>query len=76
MIVEAALHGVPSIGVDRGGISEAIGDAGIVLPSTAGPETWASAIREADHEVLGMRARRQAVTFTRPCLPELRELGI
>ncbi|WP_405549865.1 glycosyltransferase [Streptomyces microflavus] len=76
VIVEAALHGVPSIGVDRGGIPEAIGDAGIVLPSTAGPETWARAIREADHEALGMRARRQAVTFTRPCLPELRELGI
>ncbi|MEU7181322.1 MULTISPECIES: glycosyltransferase [Streptomyces] len=76
VIVEAALHGVPSIGVDRGGIPEVIGDAGIVLPSTAGPETWARAIREADHEALGMRARRQAVTFTRPCLPELRELGI
>ncbi|MFE2929744.1 glycosyltransferase [Streptomyces sp. NPDC059278] len=76
VIVEAALHGVPSIGTDRGGIPEAIGDVGIVLPSTAGPETWARAIREADHEALGMRARRQAVTFTRPCLAELRELGL
>lgn len=76
VIIEAALHGVPSIGTDRGGIPEAIGGAGIVLPSTADAKTWARAIREADHEALGMRARRRAVTFTRPCLPELRELGI
>ncbi|MFJ4801162.1 glycosyltransferase [Streptomyces murinus] len=76
VIIEAALHGVPTIGTDRGGIPEAIGDAGVVLPSAAGPETWARAIREADHEALGMRARRRAVTFTRSCLPELRELGI
>ncbi|GGV97992.1 glycosyl transferase [Streptomyces narbonensis] len=76
VIIEAALHGVPSIGTDRGGIPEAIGDAGIVLPSTAGPETWAGAIRNADHEALGMRARSRAVRYTRPRLPELHELGI
>ncbi|WP_328940945.1 glycosyltransferase [Streptomyces sp. NBC_00250] len=76
VIVEAALHGVPSIGTDRGGIPEAIGDTGIVLPVTAGPEVWARAIRALNHETLGRRARRRAVRFTRPCLPELRELGI
>ncbi|MEV6326728.1 glycosyltransferase [Streptomyces sp. NPDC051909] len=76
VIVEAALHGVPSIGTDRGGIPEAIGDAGIVLPATAGPETWARAIRGIDHEALGERARTRAARFTRPCLPELRDLGI
>ncbi|WP_175411936.1 glycosyltransferase [Streptomyces sp. TRM64462] len=76
VIVEAALHGVPTIGTDRGGIPEAIGDAGIVLPATAGPEAWARAIRDVDHEALGERARTGAARFTRPCLPELRELGI
>ncbi len=30
LIIEAALHGTPSIGTDRGGISEAIGPGGIV----------------------------------------------
>ncbi|MGW6396469.1 glycosyltransferase [Streptomyces sp. NPDC055103] len=76
VIIEAALHGVPTIGTDRGGIPEAIGDAGIVLPSAADPETWARAIRAADREALGARVRRRAVGFTRPCLPELRQLGI
>ncbi|WP_107429946.1 glycosyltransferase [Streptomyces sp. CB00316] len=75
VIVEAALHGVPSIGTDRGGIPEAIGDAGIVLPPTAGPEAWARAIRDIEPEALGERARTRAARFTRPCLPELRELG-
>lgn len=76
VIVEAALHGVLSIGTGRGGIPEAIGGGGIVLPVTAGPEAWARAIRDVDHEALGERARIRASRFTRPCLPELRELGI
>ncbi|WP_371791567.1 glycosyltransferase [Streptomyces sp. NBC_01471] len=76
VIIEAALHGIPAIGTDRGGIPEAIGDAGIVLPGTAHPETWARTIRNADCEALGLRALRRAARFTRPCLPELQELGI
>ncbi|MFF9427034.1 glycosyltransferase [Streptomyces sp. NPDC014746] len=76
VIVEAALHGVPTIGTNRGGIPEAIGDTGIVLPATAGPEAWARAIRDVDCEALGERGRARAAGFTRPCLPELRKLGI
>ncbi|MFB8078577.1 glycosyltransferase [Streptomyces sp. NPDC056013] len=76
VIVEAALHGVPSIGTDRGGIPEAIGDTGIVLPAAAGPEAWARAIRSVDHESLGLRAMHRAARFTRPYLPELCALGI
>ncbi|MFJ9817678.1 glycosyltransferase [Streptomyces sp. NPDC101151] len=76
VIVEAALHGVPAIGSDRGGIPEAIGGEGVVLPVTAGPEAWMRAIRNVDHEALGLRARIRAARFARPCLPELRELGI
>ncbi|MGW1297810.1 glycosyltransferase [Streptomyces sp. NPDC002533] len=76
VIIEAALHGVPSIGTDRGGIPEALGDAGIVLPCTTGPEAWAGAIRNSDSEALGTRAVRRAIRFTGPCLPRLQELGI
>ncbi|MFJ6610356.1 glycosyltransferase [Streptomyces sp. NPDC091289] len=76
VIVEAALHGVPSIGTERGGIPEAIGDAGGVLSGAAGPQAWAGAIRNADCDALRPKALRRAARFTRLCLPELQELGI
>ncbi|WP_327596632.1 glycosyltransferase [Streptomyces chartreusis] len=76
VIIEAALHGMPSIGSDRGGIPEAIGSAGIVLPHTAGLRAWADAIRTADHHALGEQARQLAASFTRPRLPDLEFLGI
>ncbi|MFI8514045.1 glycosyltransferase [Streptomyces sp. NPDC085460] len=76
VIVEAALHGVPAIGTDRGGIPEAIGGGGVVLPVTADPEAWVRAIRDVDHGAMGERARIRAARFARPCLPELRDLGI
>lgn len=76
VVIEAALHGVATIGTDRGGIPEAIGGAGIVLPHTAEPETWARAIRGADHQALGTQARQRAAQLTRPCLPELQALWI
>lgn len=41
VIIEAALHGTPTIGSDRGGIPETIGAAGIVLPHTAGTQACA-----------------------------------
>ncbi|MEU6527555.1 glycosyltransferase, partial [Streptomyces sp. NPDC046924] len=52
VIIEAAVHGTPSIGTERGGIPEAIGPAGIVLPHTAEPQAWAHAIRTASHHAL------------------------
>jgi glycosyltransferase involved in cell wall biosynthesis len=76
VIVEAALHRTPSIGTNRGGIPEALGDSGIVLPTTAGPEEWANAIRTADHHTLGAQARHHAAALTRPRLPDLQRLGI
>ncbi|MCZ4117922.1 glycosyltransferase [Streptomyces sp. H39-S7] len=76
VIVEAALHGMPSIGSDRGGIPEAIGAAGIVLPHTAGPQAWADAIRATDHHALGERARQHAAALACPRLPVLEALGI
>ncbi|MFI0978207.1 glycosyltransferase [Streptomyces sp. NPDC021093] len=76
VIVEAALHGTPSIGSDRGGIPEAIGPHGIVLPHTADPRAWAHAINTADHRTLGNQAQRHAARFSGPKLPELAVLGI
>ncbi|MYX31882.1 glycosyltransferase [Streptomyces sp. SID8381] len=76
VIIEAALHGTPSIGTGRGGIPEAIGNAGLVLPAEAGAEGWAEAIRTADHHTLGEQARQRATAFTRPRLPDLERLGI
>ncbi len=75
VIVEAALHGVrasgptgaaspkPSATPESSCRAQPLRDVGKRDPG-AGP-------RGAGHE-----GRRQAVTFTRPCLPELRELGI
>lgn len=76
VIIEAGLHGLASLGTDRGGIREAIGDGGIVLPGEADAAAWAAAIEAAPDPGLGKRAREQAVRFTRPCLPELQAAGI
>ncbi|NBE49896.1 glycosyltransferase [Streptomyces boluensis] len=76
VIIEAALHGTPTIGTDRGGIPEAIGPAGIVLAHTADPQVWTEAIRTTDHHALGALARQHAARFARPRLPDLRSLGI
>ncbi|WP_345942541.1 hypothetical protein [Streptomyces sp. SID486] len=76
MIIEAALHGTPSIGTDRGGISEALGNTGIVLSAEAGAEEWVAALRAADHHTLGEEARQQATAFGRPPLPDLERLGV
>ncbi|MFJ8085265.1 glycosyltransferase [Streptomyces sp. NPDC096205] len=76
VIIEAALHGTPSIGTDRGGIPEAIGNAGIVLPAAADAEEWADAIRTADHRTLGEQGRQRAAVLARPRLPDLEGLGI
>ncbi|MCX4734956.1 glycosyltransferase [Streptomyces sp. NBC_01363] len=75
VIVEAALHGTPSIGTNRGGIPEAIGAGGVVLPRSAGVQAWADAIRTADLNTLGEQARRYAAGFARPRLPDLEALG-
>ncbi|WP_079193224.1 glycosyltransferase family 4 protein [Streptomyces sp. CB02488] len=76
VIIEAALHGMPAIGSDRGGIPEAIGAAGLVLPNTTDPQLWADAIRGADHRAAGEEARQRAAGLTRPRLPDLEALGI
>ncbi|MEU9213437.1 glycosyltransferase, partial [Streptomyces sp. NPDC048415] len=76
VIIEAGLHGLASLGADRGGIPEAVGDGGLLLPGDAGVAAWAAAIEAAPDPLLGKRAREQATRFTRPCLPELQAAGV
>lgn len=42
---EAQISGIPVVGSDRGGLPEAIGDGGVVLPADAPPEVWAAEIQ-------------------------------
>ncbi|MET7530178.1 glycosyltransferase [Streptomyces goshikiensis] len=76
VIIEAALHGVPTIGTDRGGIPEAVGAGGTVLRADADLTEWAAAIRAMNHRGAGERARLDAARYTRPILPEIVALGL
>ncbi|MFJ8210604.1 hypothetical protein [Streptomyces sp. NPDC096033] len=70
MIVEAGLHGVPTIGSSRGGIPEAVGSGGMILrPDDV--DAWLQAIETADRTSLGAKAPTGAAPLVRPCLPEL-----
>ncbi|MFF5706932.1 glycosyltransferase [Streptomyces sp. NPDC012794] len=75
VIVEAGLHGVPTIGSSRGGIPEAVRDGGVILhPDDV--DGWLQAIDSADRTGLGARARAGAAPLVRPCLPELAAAGL
>ncbi|MGW1635595.1 glycosyltransferase [Streptomyces lavendulae] len=75
VILEAGLHGVPTIGSSRGGIPEAVGDGGIILhPDDA--DGWVQAIETADRADLGAKARAGAAPLLRPCLPEPAAAGL
>ncbi|MFJ6047653.1 glycosyltransferase [Streptomyces sp. NPDC092307] len=75
VIVEAGLHGVATAGSARGGISEAIGDGGVILhPDDV--DAWVQTIEAADWAGLGAQARTRAVPLIRPCLPELAAAGL
>ncbi|MFM9538654.1 glycosyltransferase [Streptomyces turgidiscabies] len=76
VVIEAGLHRLPSLGADHGGIPEAIGDGGLLLPRDAGVQKWAAAIEASADPLLGARAREHALPFTRPCLPELAQAGV
>lgn len=45
VVVEAQASGIPSVASDRGGIREAVGDAGILLSADAPISAWADAVR-------------------------------
>ncbi|WP_329404071.1 glycosyltransferase [Streptomyces melanogenes] len=75
VIVEAGLHGVPTIGSSRGGIPEAVGDGGTILhPDDV--DAWVQATESRDRTGLGAKALTQAMPLVRPCLPELAAAGL
>jgi hypothetical protein len=78
VVIEAGLAGTPTLGALRGGIPEAVGTGGLLLPP-GDPEAWAGVIRSLEPgrlARLGRDARLRATPLTRPCLPELAAAGI
>lgn len=50
VIVEAQISGIPVIASDIGGIPEAMGEGGILIPPVSEPARWAEAIRLLWHD--------------------------
>lgn len=50
VIVEAQISGIPAIATDIGGIPEAMGEGGILIPPESEPARWAEAIRLLWHD--------------------------
>lgn len=62
---EAHVSGIPVIGSDRGGLPEAIGPGGIVVPHDAPAEHWAKALRDIwDDEGSWTRLSNAAVAYS------------
>ena len=62
VINEAGLFGVPSVSVNIGAQSEAVGEGGIVVPAHADLQAWCEALKHchANREELGLRAKEHA----------------
>jgi glycosyltransferase involved in cell wall biosynthesis len=45
VVAEAQANGIPVVGLDCGGVAEAVGPGGTVLPETAPPAAWAAELR-------------------------------
>ncbi len=65
VVVEAQRCGVPVIAMDRGGLSEAVGDGGVLLSTEASAQDWAHAVEsllsdEDRYRALSARARENA----------------
>ncbi len=69
VFVEAASAGVPSITSDRGGIPEAVGDAGVLINRIHETGAWLAAIRALDddnrYEAFSEAARTHALSFAK-----------
>ncbi|GHB74198.1 hypothetical protein GCM10010377_75730 [Streptomyces viridiviolaceus] len=76
VIIEAGLHGLPAIGSHVGGIPEAIGSGGVLVPRGASAHHWGQAICGTNRAHLSQRAQRRAEALVRPCLPELAIAGV
>lgn len=79
VIVEAGLVGLPTLGVRRGGIPEAVEHPGLLIDADDAAEAWAAHIQALTHSqlhALGQHAYRRAERLLRPCLPELAAAGV
>ena len=78
-VTEAALHGVPAIASNRGGLIEAVGKGGVIINSHEVKE-WIDAVKMVDdvtnYEKLCIQARRHAKFFLRDPISQLLEMGI
>lgn len=74
VVIEAGLHGVPTIGSNRGALPETIADGGITLDPTDW-HAWRDTIRDLDepdtYERYSRAARENAQKYLRPVVHEL-----
>ena len=59
---EAHVSGIPVLGSDRGGLPEAIGPGGLVVPHAASAEHWAEALRSLWHNKAAWTAGSEAAS--------------
>lgn len=57
---EAHVSGIPVLGSDRGGLPEAIGPGGLIVPHDAPAERWAEALSSLWHDEAAWTARSEA----------------
>lgn len=68
VVLEAHVNAIPVIASDRGGLPEAVGDGGIVLPVDAPAEQWAGAVERlmTDDACFAALATAAAANLSRP----------
>lgn len=73
VVAEAQLSGIPTLASSIGGLPEAVGDGGMLLPPDAGPHHWAAALRRiwddpAEHSRLSQAALAHAARTLDPAV--------
>jgi glycosyltransferase involved in cell wall biosynthesis len=76
-IIEAGLHGIPSVVSNKGALPAVLGDGGIVLDNYDA-EAWANAIKtiEADYENYSRKAFENAQLYLESTEQKLKKIGI
>jgi len=68
VVVEAQASGIPCVARDVGGLGEAVGAGGILLPASAGPAEWAEAVESVlgSEDVLQTLSSAATLNVARP----------